>query len=176
MATGIVDAGTRRSVTLYPEVPVYGILIVGVEGTEFDLKPGIPHLSKVIGHAAFFETPRPGVPPINFKFNYTFERKDWAQEMLYSKKTPFTYDVRVYEKYTTIPLLGNVINGKENVRVSGSEQYGSPIYKKIGPVKTQMTLFLCEDKKKITAVMACFSDVTVFGYLISIHHNRAFYF
>jgi len=133
--TDSVSTGGGRTVTLYPEVPVYGILIVGTEGNITDLRPGVKLTSKINGHAAFFETPSQGMTPANFRFNYSFERKDWLEEMIYDKSTPFNYAVNIYNKFTDTILLGRINDGSEEQKVSDSEQYGEPRYTRVGPAK-----------------------------------------
>lgn len=133
--TDSVNTGTTKKITLYPDVPAYGILVINMEGLDMDMKPGTKYTSKVSGHAAFFETPMPGYTPANFRFNYTFERQDWVEEFLYTKRTPFEYQVNVYQTYTDLPILGRIVNGNEVERVAGSERYGQPTLTKIGPAQ-----------------------------------------
>jgi hypothetical protein len=136
--TDATAASSGKSVTLYPEVPVYGILIVSVDGNNIDnLKPGVTKTTKISGHAAFFETPVQGKTPANFRFNYTFDRKDWVEEMLYEKITPFTYTVNIYDWYRDTIVLGRFISSTEEERVEGSELYQNPQYNRIGPVKNK---------------------------------------
>ena len=136
--SGLIAREISEPVVLYPDIPVYGILVVSQEQIDRAAtdKKGVTR-SSVEGWAAFFENVSSGRRPNSFRFDYTFTRKDWKEDVQYEKKTPYTYKVNVYQKTTTIPLLGTFGSGREEERVAGSERYMDPRLRRIGPVANE---------------------------------------
>ncbi len=124
-----------RTVTLYPDIPAYGILIVN--GKELDDalidNKGVKH-TIIKGWAAFYEKTRVGKKPVSFKFNYEFTRDDWLQDVAYNRITPYTYKVKVFQNSRNVPVLGKINGEVVEERIPGSESYSSPTFDRIGVV------------------------------------------
>ena len=124
-----------RTVTLYPDIPAYGILIVN--GKELDNaqvdNEGVKH-TIVKGWAAFYEKTSVDQKPISFKFNYEFTRKDWLQDVAYNKRTPYTYQVKVFQNSRNLPVLGKINGDIVEEKIPGSESYSNPSFERIGVV------------------------------------------
>jgi len=133
--SGIVQGMDGRAVTLYPDVPVHGILIVSEEQLDqatIDDKVGMKSVVK--GWAAFFEKSESARKPTSFRFDYEFTRKDWKEDVQYKKSTPYTYRVKINQNKTYVPLLGDLKGNTEEERIDASENYGNPSLERIGPV------------------------------------------
>lgn len=122
-----------ETVELYPEVPVYGILIVSQQQLDQASKVA-GRRSTIKGWAAFFEKVQSGVKPTSFRFDYEFTRKDWYQDVEYKQNTPFTYKVDVYQNTKTIPIVGTINGDLVEERQPGSEEYRMPNLTRIGVV------------------------------------------
>ena len=126
-----------KVVTLYPDIPQYGILVVSQQALDKAAinKDGVK-LSKVKGWASFYEKVNNGEPQ-SFRFNYSFTRKDWLDDVQYEKSTAYTYEVNLYQKTTDTILLGTINGDKVEEKVEGSEQYDRSIMRRIGLVSEQ---------------------------------------
>ncbi len=130
-----ISRQVTEPVTLYPDIPVHGILIVSQEQLDQAVinEKGVK-TSIVKGWAAFFEKVASNRRPTSFRFDYKFTRSDWQHDVKYNKKTPYTYKVNVYQKTTYIPILGTIQGDYEEEVIEDSEQYSQPVLDRIGPI------------------------------------------
>jgi len=130
---------SSKPVILYPDVPIYGVLIVSQdELNNAAIDNNGVKVSTIKGWASFFEKAE-NRKPDSFRFNYEFTRKDWKEDMEYSKITPYTYKVNVYQKTTDTLIMGTINGDIVEKKVEGSEVYDKPQLEKIGPASKNST-------------------------------------
>ena len=126
--SGIIQSSynSPQPVTLYPDVPVYGVLIVSQQMLDraAEREDGVT-VSTVRGWATFYEKVASSQKPVSFRFDYTFTRKDWLEDVEYEKYTPYTYKVKIYQKTTDTIILGTIHGDKVEEKVLGSENTDS---------------------------------------------------